>query len=266
MEQDKPVIQFSHANGFPGSCYQQLYINLRDNYQVDYIDTYAVGDEYKVTDNWDELVDQLVERVKQHDNPVVAVGHSLGGVLSLMAACRAPEYISQVIMLDAPYFSWPKRFGIKLMKLLDKTHILTPGGRNVLSRKREWQNTEEIIEYARGKDLFNGFTEECISDWAKYATQEIGGKRRLKIDPEIEYSIYGTLPHIGIPKSTLNKIRVAAVIGKETKVIDKLDVLAMRYMYGFEVFEIDGGHMFPFQYPDESAKLVHRIISNSINI
>lgn len=262
MEEDKSVIQFSHANGFPGSCYQQLYLELRENYQIDYIDTYAVGDEYKVTDNWDELVEELICRIKQHDTPIIAVGHSLGGVLSLMAAYRIPKLVKQVIMLDAPYFSWPKRFGIRIMKLLDKTHILTPGGRNVLSRKREWQTVEEVIEYTKKKDLFNGFTLECLNDWAKYATHEVGGKRRLKIDPEIEYSIYGTLPHVGIPMSALRNIKVSAVIGKETKVIGKLDKFAMKHFYGFDIHEVSGGHMFPFQYPKQVARIVHDIISN----
>jgi|SaaInlStandDraft_5_1057022.scaffolds.fasta_scaffold01099_8 pimeloyl-ACP methyl ester carboxylesterase len=263
MEDEKPIIQFSHANGFPGSSYQQLYNLLREYYHIDYIDAYAMEEEYQVTDNWHELTMELVDRIKQHQRPVIAVGHSLGGVLSLMAACKSPGIIKQVIMLDAPYFAIHKRFGIKIMKLFDKTHILTPGGRNVLSRRREWGTIQDVIEYMHSKTLFKGFAPECLEDWAKYATYEVSGKRRLKIDPEIEYKIYGTLPHIGMPRSILKQLDVTAVIGKETKMVDSIDQFMMKYFYGFKMHNVPGGHMFPFQYPRKTAELVHKIISDT---
>lgn len=264
MEEDeKPLIQFSHANGFPGSTYQQIYSSLRDFYDIDYIDTYAGEEEYQVTDNWSDLTQQLIDRIRNHNKPVIAIGHSLGGVLSLMAASKCPDLIKMVIMLDAPYFAWHKRIGILFMKLLDKTHILTPGGRNVLSRRREWSSVDEVIEYMGTKSLFDGFSPECLRDWARYATYEIGAKRRLKIDPEIEYRIYGTLPHIGIPRSVMKKLNVVSIVGKNTNVVGWLDRFIMKNYYGVKMHTLPGGHMFPFQHPKATSALIHEIISKT---
>ncbi|WP_426741489.1 alpha/beta fold hydrolase, partial [Pseudomonas aeruginosa] len=59
--------------------------------------------DYLVGENWYNLVTEIIASIKrQAGQPVIAVGHSLGGVLSLLAAIEQPQLFKAVIMLDSP--------------------------------------------------------------------------------------------------------------------------------------------------------------------
>jgi predicted alpha/beta hydrolase family esterase len=49
---------------------------------------------FPVDDNWHNLVDELIHHLEQQPEPVWGVGHSLGGVLHLHAACVAQSCIA----------------------------------------------------------------------------------------------------------------------------------------------------------------------------
>jgi len=52
----------------------------------------------------------------QASEPVIAVGHSLGGVLSLMASIEAPHLFKAIVLLDAPIIGRLKSSLIRLSK------------------------------------------------------------------------------------------------------------------------------------------------------
>ena len=61
--------------------------------------------QYPVSNNWPHLVQQLADFAQawqKEGEPAFLVGHSLGGILSVMAAARHPELARGVLMLDSP--------------------------------------------------------------------------------------------------------------------------------------------------------------------
>lgn len=106
MTAKRPIV-FSHANGFPAGTYRVLFEAWRAaGHAVHAIDKLGHDPHYPVTDNWPRLRDQLVDFVQaQTDGPVFFVGHSLGGLLSLLAACHRPTLAAGVVMLDSPIFA-----------------------------------------------------------------------------------------------------------------------------------------------------------------
>ena len=82
------TIVFSHANGFPAGTYQQLFKAWRAaGYRVKAVDQFGHDPRYPVTNNWPRLRDQLIDFIDAEvGGPALLVGHSLGGLLSLMAA------------------------------------------------------------------------------------------------------------------------------------------------------------------------------------
>src|SRR5665647_3817883 len=101
------MIIFSHANSFPASTYGVLFKSLRARgFTVKAIEKFGHDSQYPVTNNWPHLVQQLVDftqtEVETAGKSAFLVGHSLGGLLSLMAAARAPQLVRGVLLVDSP--------------------------------------------------------------------------------------------------------------------------------------------------------------------
>jgi pimeloyl-ACP methyl ester carboxylesterase len=102
-----PILVFTHANSFPPGCYRLLTEAWQAaGWRV--LATPMLGHQaqHPVTANWTHLADELlafVDRELPKQQPVAWVGHSLGGLLSLMAAARRPAQSRAVVQLDSPY-------------------------------------------------------------------------------------------------------------------------------------------------------------------
>ena len=80
------TIVFSHANSFPAATYKVLFKSLRARgFSVKAVDKYGHDPRYPVSNNWPNVVQQLVDFatpiVEKAGEPVWLVGHSLGGLL-----------------------------------------------------------------------------------------------------------------------------------------------------------------------------------------
>ena len=86
-----PLVLFFHGNSFPASTYMVMLNELRRRgLQVHSLEKIGHNPAYPVSSNWPHLVEELLAfaqpLVAAHNGPVVLVGHSLGGMLSLMLA------------------------------------------------------------------------------------------------------------------------------------------------------------------------------------
>ena len=126
----KDILHFSHANGFPAGTYRVLFEALSAHYDVRSIDRIGHNPDYPVTDNWRHLEAELIHYFEHHyRQPVIAVGHSLGGLLSLMVAVKRPDLVKALIMLDSPALSPLEANGLRLVKRLGLVDKVTPAGR-----------------------------------------------------------------------------------------------------------------------------------------
>ena len=116
-----PPVVFSHGNSFPASTYRVVLDSLRNRgFEVDAIEKFGHDPKYPVTDNWPHLVQQLADfaqaRADRAGAPVLLVGHSLGGFLSLMCAALHPALAKGVVLLDSPLIGGWRAGTINLMK------------------------------------------------------------------------------------------------------------------------------------------------------
>lgn len=256
----KENLHFAHGNGFPSPCYRQLLIQLEKRFNCFYIDRVGHTDQFPVTDNWHYLVDEVKHSIQtQCQTPVIAVGHSLGGVLSLLAAMEQPDIISKVILLDSPLLGPLKSSLLRLSKTLGMIDHLTPAHRT-RARKRHWQSREQVWSYLKSKPLFQTFTDACLNDYIDYGMQKDKVGYSLRFDPRIEYQIYRTIPHALQKYEGKLRTPSALIYGNQTNVIDAMDLRYMKKHYGILQFATPGTHMFPMEYPEVTANFILDVV------
>jgi pimeloyl-ACP methyl ester carboxylesterase len=258
----KDILHFSHANGFPAGSYSTLFSYLSDDFDIGVIDRLGHHEDYPVTENWPFLLQQLIDYFERtYSQPVYAVGHSLGGVLSMMVAAQRPDLVKGLIMLDAPFLTAFEAYGLMLVKCLGLIDKVTPSGRT-LGRKEEWESVEHALQYFRSKRLFSAFDERCLNDYVNNGTQSHGsGQRRLHFKAETEISIYRTMPNNLHHTQRLN-MPAAVIAGKCSDVFKRHHGFKMKRQLGMDVNWVEGSHMFPLESPELTAQLIKKYISS----
>ena len=258
----KTQVHFAHANGFPASSYQKLFACLEEDYEIGFLDCHGHNERYPVTDNWECLVKELLQEIEaSYSSPVVGIGHSFGGVLTWLAARRRPELFSAVITLDPPLLTAMDMSFIRLVKRLGIIDRMTPAGRTRI-RKQEWSSVSEAEDYFHTKSLFDGFDPECLRDYVIHGMHHEEQSVRLKFERDIEAAIFATVPHaFGSAAKEFKTLPVAMIYGADSDVMTKHRVLYHRVVNGFETRKFLGGHLFPFQRPQATAKAIRETVT-----
>ncbi|AMP89627.1 alpha/beta fold hydrolase [Legionella pneumophila] len=256
----RELIHFAHGNGFPSLCYKQLLEQLETRFDCCFIDKIGHDPDYPVGENWYNLVTEIIASIKrQAGQPVIAVGHSLGGVLSLLAAIEEPQLFKAVIMLDSPLIGAFKSSMVRLAKALGIIDRVTPAFKTK-KRREHWQNYEQLISYLKTRDLFKTFTEECLNDYIKYGLEYKEDGYYLRFDRHIEYQIYRTIPHV-IPRYKGKLIVPAALIyGDKSTVVDRMDIRYMKNHFNVKCFKTMGTHLFPMEHPEAVGKQIIEVV------
>lgn len=248
-------LHFSHANGFPAPSYRALLDLLEPRFRVGSIPALGMDPQYPPTDGWPHLVRQVIGHVERaHSQPVVGVGHSLGGYLTFMAAVARPELFRAIIMLDAPIIGAVKGRLLGVSKRFGIVDRVTPAGAT-RERRAEWGSLAEAERHFRSRALFRHFAPESLRDYVRYGLADNGTRLRLMIDPAIEYQIYRTIPHD--LHRLLPQLRVPAgfIGGADSDVVRRVGLSTMRRA-GFAFRRVEGGHLFPLEHPKAAADAI----------
>lgn len=257
----KELIHFAHGNGFPSMCYKQMFDGLEPQFDYCFIDKIGHNPLYPVVDNWELLINEVITSITHQANqPVIALGHSLGGVLSLLAAIERPELFKAVIMLDSPLIGPFKSTMVKLAKTLGFIDRVTPAHRT-RGRRNHWSTREQVLAYLHSRDLFKHFSDACLNDYINYGLEHKKDGYYLRFDKEIEYQIYRTVPHT-IPQISKELVTPARLIyGDKSSVVDTIDVRYMKKRFNISGVKTQGSHLFPMEHPEATAKQIIQAIN-----
>lgn len=220
--------------------------------------------EYPVTNNWPHLKRQLIDSIeRQCDRPVIGLGHSLGGGLTIMAALERPDLFSGIIMLDVPLFSRFESLVVRSVKALGLIDNLTPAGRSK-HRRRSWASTDDALRYFRSRGLFRHFHRDCIRDYLSCATRIASdGSVELSYEVPVELAIFRTVPHTLSVQPGQLLVPGGVILGRDTDTVRKHQYLRMKHKLNLLGSRLPGSHMFPLEHPDETAaevlSLIHRL-------
>ena len=256
----KPKIHFAHANGFPAKTYNKLFSFLKDDFEIDYLERHGHNPEFPVTDNWKFLRDELGEEIqRRYTQPIIGIGHSLGGVLHFLVAVEKPALYRQIILLDAPIISRLSSHSLRILKLTRLIDRLSPS-QMTRFRRNLWQSREEAFEHFKKKPKFEAFDEDVLRDYVEHGTVQTGEGFELFFSPKIEAKIYRTIPH-HLP-SYRGKLKIPTVYvgGSCSKEGELARLSFMKKHFPIDFHQIEGSHLFPFEKPMLTAELIKNIV------
>ncbi len=260
---NKKTIHFAHANGFPAQTYNKLFSFLENEFSIGFIERHGHNSEFPVTDGWRFLKDELcVEIEDRYTEKIIGIGHSLGGILHFLNAVERPELYRQLILLDSPLMSRLSEFGFRLMKATGRWKK-TPLVRQTDFRRNFWASKDEAFGHFKRKAKFAAFDEDVLRDYVRHGTVETDSGVKLLFDPAVESKIYQTLAH-GFAKYrkrlTVPTVYIGGTNSREAKAA-RLKFMQKNFPVDF--YFIEGTHLFPFEKPEETARLIKSVIAQN---
>jgi len=257
------TIVFSHANGFPAGTYRQLFAAWRAaGWRVVAVEKFGHDPRYPVTSNWPRLRDQLTQFIEaEAPRGAFLVGHSLGGLLSLMAACRRPELARGVVMLDSPIIAGWRAHSLQVIKATGLVGRVSPG-RVSKTRRQEWPDRDAVRSHYAAKRLFARWAPGVLDDYIAAGTEPHEGRVVLAFDRQVETRIYNTLPHNLDRLLRRHPLRcpLAFVAGTRSREVRAGGLDKVRRLAGERLRWIEGTHLYPMEHPAETAALVLDLI------
>lgn len=262
-----PRIIFSHGNSFPASTYKVVLDNLRQRgFRVDAVEKYGHDSKYPVTNNWPHLVQQLADFAQAQQGegePAFLVGHSLGGILSLMCAAHHPELARGVLMIDSPVLGGWRATTLGLAKRTAWVGSVSPG-RISQKRRNHWPSVEAALDNFSHKKAFAKWHPQVLRDYIEHGTHDEDGQRVLSFDRDVETAIYNSLPDkLGtLLKRKPLKCPVAFIGGTHSAEMRQAGAELTHQVVKGRIMMLDGSHLFPMEKPLATAAAIEASLRN----
>lgn len=270
MMNSRGTLVFSHANGFGAGCYRVLFEAWRAaGWDVHALPRFGHDPAYPVTSNWPHLRDQLIHFIEREVQakmpaaaPVMLVGHSLGGMLSLMVASRRPDLAAGLLMLDSPVVSGWRAHSVRVAKATRLMPRISPG-KISRQRRHEWPTREAVQAHFAAKHKFARWDPRVLADYVASGFEERDdGKTHLGFAREIETRIYDTLPHHldAVLRRRPLRCPVGFIAGTQSEELRSAGAAASKALAREHFHWMEGSHLYPFERPDDTAALVLELL------
>jgi pimeloyl-ACP methyl ester carboxylesterase len=270
----QPTLVFSHANGFPAGTYRQHFAAWRAaGWRVEAIDRLGHNERWRVSNNWPQLRDELIAFVEGlgTGGPVALVGHSLGGFLSLIVACRRPALVNALVMLDAPVLAGWKAHSVHMAKVTGLMKRVSPS-RIANKRREQWPSRDAMLAHFADKSAFARWAPGVLADYVDAGSrpdpQAPPDGVRLAFDRAIEAHIYDTLPHHlgGLIGRHPPRCPVSFIAGTQSTEIRQVGLQATQRLIHTgnlqhperpgQLVWMEGSHLYPMEKPADTAAAV----------
>ncbi|MBB3193429.1 alpha/beta hydrolase [Roseateles terrae] len=260
------TLVFSHANGFPAGCYRVLFEHWEAaGWTVHALPRLGHDPRFPVTSNWPHLRDELLHFIDDQvkpDDPVVLAGHSLGGMVSLLAACKRPSLTAGVVLLDSPVVDGWRAHSVRMAKAAKFIHRVSPG-KVSRTRRHEWPSLDDVHQHFAAKSKFARWDPRVLKDYIDSGFDRLeDGRIKLGFSRDIETRIYNTLPH-NLPRILRNhppRCPVAFIAGTQSEELRQAGAAGSKALARDLFRWFEGTHLYPFERPNDTAALVLSLI------
>lgn len=259
---DKPLLIFSHANGFNASTYRSLLTPLQNDFRIIAWDMRGHGLttlplNKKGLRGWQIFRDDLLRFVDQLDaKPTVLAGHSLGATSSALAAAARPD-VSRALVLAEPVMPPAPPWWDRLLERWQGDSSLAA---MALRRRNRFTSREEAATKFAGRGAFRTWPAETIRDYVATGLVPDGEGFRLACTPEWESAIYAACPVRVERLGGRISVPVTILYGTEGSAASKplIEEFERRHR-STRLVRIEGAtHFLPMEYPDLARQEIRR--------
>ncbi len=249
------------ANGFPPHVYAPLLSYLRDVFHVRSLLPLPMraGTPPPADLNWHLLAAEMASRLQEVEAEAwVGMGHSLGGVMSLLAAIRHPTLFRGLVLMDPVIFPRHFAFALHLLRMVGLGHRF-PLVQAALRRRRVFASREEAAQRYRRHPFFREWHPDAFEAYIRYGLRERpDGQVELAYPPEWEAAIFNTSPTDiwrWVPRA---RLPILLIYGERSNTFRPAALRRLQRLWPQARFvAVPGaGHMFPLERPEETAHII----------
>lgn len=262
-----PVMHVALANGFPPQTYRPLLAPFTDRYRVVSLPPRPLWldpPSPETAPTWRTLADDLLAGFDAYAlDALIAVGHSFGGVASVLAAIQQPQRFRALVLLDPTMLPPDVLRQVDAARTAGQDHRM-PLVESALRRRAHFADRDEAFAYWRDKPLFADWSDDVLWLYVDSLTRpaDDGDGLTLTWSPEWEAHYYRTLYSDiwrdlpALPAS----LPVLAVRGTTTNAFVEASAVAFQAALPHATMvEIGGhGHLFPQSAPQQTAAVIAR--------
>lgn len=254
----------SVANGFPPETYRPLAEALASRLHiVSPLPRPLWPDPPSPQDKglWRRMAGDLLTALREHDlHDAIAIGHSMGGAFTVLAAAAEPARFRALILLDPTLLPPPQPLLARLTQISGLAADL-PLVQSALHRRDRFASVDEALAHWRGKALFADWPNESLRLYARAMTRPApDGGLALTWPPEWEAAVYRTYPaRLWAAVARLPaRLPVLVIRGGRSDTFTARSAQAFRRRASHaQMRVVDGhGHLFPHTAPGETAALI----------
>lgn len=216
--------------------------------------------------DWQAIADMVGDGIEARaaGRPVIGIGHSMGGVLTMLLAARRPHLFKRIILLDPVLFS-PEV--VLFQQVARKSGLWKRSAlvKAVSGRRKHWPDAQAMKQDLCRKSLYRRWTDDALDEFIAGGTHVQQDGISLACDPDWEASIFGSYPR-GLWKA-VHSITVPVDILVATDSYGFIARAAKKAQKGNPNIRwkaVEGSHCFPMEAPSMAAEQISGLLGNDV--
>ncbi len=261
-------LHFLHANGYPPDCYKPLLELFQSKYHVFGMMLRPLWPNSNTRDikDWHPLSDDLLRFLSDRGSaPVIGVGHSIGGIVTLRAAMHDPGKFRALVLLDPVLFVPSFLLMWNIARAMGLGYRIHPKIAGSLKRRRTFDDLNLVFRGYRTRDVFKYMSDENLRIYIEgIARLKVRGGYELAFSPEWESHIYLTgLRDFDLWRG-LEKLETPTLIirGAETDTfLEKAAKLVKQKQPKIKIATLENStHILPLERPQEVFNIMRSFL------
>lgn len=258
------------ANGFPPQVYAPLLQHLADQLAPFALVPYAMRAPIPPPPRleWVALADEMAHHLQARGaRDLIGLGHSLGGVLTLMAAVRHPGLFRTLVLMDPVFLPPWALLGMRALRIVGQEHrfYLAQAARR---RRRRFPNPETARTRYRTRALFRHWHPAALDAYIQHGLRpRDDGQVELAYDPAWEAAIFARVPvdvWSWVHRAARQGLPTTILYGEHSEIYRDRVLRRLRRVWPTaRLVRISGyGHMFPMEAPARTAQAIAAALSS----
>ncbi len=259
------LLHFLHGNGFSAHTLVPMADALPSDWNLLLTDVPGHGGSQQPAHHmpdWLRMARRVGDalEVRNGGRKAIGIGHSMGGVMTLMLAAERPHLFERIILLDPVLFSAEI---LLFQRLARKTGLWKRSAlvKAVQGRRSVWPDAASLGQDLQRKSLYRNWDAAALKGFILGATRATEEGVELACNPAWEAAIFGSYPRglwqavhrVNVPVDILVAADSYPFILKSARKAAK----ANRHIR-FEM--APGSHCFPMEQPAQTAQRIQELL------